>query len=77
MKEVLLKKIVIVVGKLTRSGVLWGGEGRGFAGASRDGDGARKFFPSCGGKQEWGKTKLCETRAKTPSFDPILPHYHP
>ena len=52
MKYVLLRKIVIVVGKLTRSGVLWGGEGRGFAGASRDGDGARKFFPSC--RAVWG-----------------------
>ena len=59
MKYVLLRKIVIVVGKLTRSGVLWGGEGRGFAGASRDGDGARKFFPPC--RAVWGseKTKLC------------------
>ena len=50
MKYVLLRKIVIVVGKLIRSGVLWGG--RGFAGASRDGDGARKFFPSC--RAVWG-----------------------
>ena len=32
MKQVLLKKIVIVVGKLTRSRVLWDRVGWGFAG---------------------------------------------
>ena len=31
MKQVLLKTIVIVVGKLTRSRILWGGVGRVFA----------------------------------------------
>ena len=45
MKQVLLKIIAIVVGKLTRSRVLRGGAG--LRGAPRDGNGARKFFPSC------------------------------
>ena len=45
MKQVLLKIIAIVVGKLTRSRVLWGGVG--LCEAPRDGNGARKFFPSC------------------------------
>ena len=45
MKQVLLKTIVIVVGKLTRSRVL---RGRAvFCGASRGRDRARKFSPSC------------------------------
>ena len=46
MKQVLLKTIVIVVGQFKRSRFLWGGAR--FRGASRGGDGIRKFFPSCG-----------------------------
>jgi len=42
--------------------------------APRGGDGARKFFPSCGAGQEWYKTKLCEVGVKTPSFGPTPPH---
>ena len=45
MEHVLLKTIVIVVGKLTRSRVLQGGAG--LYRAPRAGDGAKKFPPSC------------------------------
>ena len=45
MEHVLLKTIVIVVGKLTRSRVLQGGAG--LCGAPRAGDGSKKFSPSC------------------------------
>ena len=47
-KQVLLKTIVIVMGKLTKSRVLRGEAG--LRGALRGGDEARKFFPSCGGR---------------------------
>ena len=40
-----IKKIVLVVGKLTKSRVLRGE--MGFRGTPRDGDGVRKFSPSC------------------------------
>ena len=46
MKQVLLKTIVIVVGKLTRSKVLRGGAG--LHGASRSGDGTRNFLRHAG-----------------------------
>ena len=39
----ILKIIVIIVGKLTRSGVLW--NGARLREAPRSGDGVRKFFP--------------------------------
>ena len=71
MKQVLLKKIVIVVGKLTRSKVLWGGAR--LRGALRSGDGTRKNSLSCRVRQEWSKTKPCGARAKTPSFVPTPP----
>ena len=44
MKQVLLKTIVIVVGKLTRSRVLR--SGAGLCRVSRGGDEVRKFSPS-------------------------------
>ena len=56
-KQVLLKTIVIVAGKLTRSRVLQGGPGLRVA--LGGGDGARKFSPSCEAGQGWGKTKPC------------------
>ena len=48
-KQVLLKIIAIVMGKLTRSRVLWGGAG--LCRVPRGGDGAGKFSPYVG----WGK----------------------
>ena len=75
MKHVLLKTIVIVVGKLTRSRVL---RGRAvFCGASRGRDRARKFSPSCEAGRGWGKKKSCKAGAKTPYFGPTPLHYHP
>ena len=75
MKQVLLKTIVIVVGKLIRSRVLWGGVG--LRRAPRVEDGARKILPSCGAGRGWGKTKLCGAGMKAPSFGPASPHHHP
>ena len=75
MKQVLLKIIAIVVGKLTRNRVLWGGAG--LCRAPRGGDGAGKFSPSCGVGQGWSKMKPCGTEVKTPSFGPAPPHCHP
>ena len=60
-KQVLLKTIVIVVGKLIRNRVLRGGGG--LCGAPKGGDGS--------------KTKLCETGMKTTSFGPVPPYCHP
>ena len=74
MKYVLLKKIVIVVGKLIRSRVLQGGVG--FHGALKGGDRARNFFLSCGVGRGWDKTKQCGSRAKTSSFGPALAYCH-
>ena len=75
MKYVLLKKIVIVVGKLIRSRVLR--SGAGFRGAPKGKDGVRKFSSSCGAGQGWSKTKSYGAGAKTPSFRPAPPHCHP
>ena len=75
MKQVLLKTIVIVVGKLTRSRVLRGGVG--LREAPRGGDETRKFSPSCGVSREWGKTKPYGVGAKTPSFGLAMPYCHP
>ena len=73
MKHVLLKTIVIVVDKLTRSRVLQGGAG--LRGAPLGGDGARKFSLSCEAGWGLGKTKSCGAGAKTPSFrTPPAPH---
>ena len=69
MKQVLLKKIVIVMGKSTRSIVLWGGVG--IREAPRGGDGVRKFSLSCEMRRGWGKTKSCETGVKTHPPCPI------
>ena len=74
MKYVLLKKIVIVVGKSTRSRVLRGR--MGLHGALRDGDGARKFFLLCGARMGWDKTKQCGLKVKTSSFDLALAYCH-
>ena len=52
MKQVLLKTIVIVVGKLTRSRVLRGGAR--LRGAPRGGDEARKFSLSCEARRRDG-----------------------
>ena len=74
-----MKTIVIVVGKLTRSRILWGGVGWGGAGlckAPKGRDEARKFSPSCGARRGWGKIKPCGVGAKTPSFGPATPHFH-
>ena len=70
-----IKTIVIIVGKLTKNRVLWGGAV--VCEAPRSRDRARKFSPSCGAGWGWGKTKPCEVRVKTPSFGPTLPHWHP
>ena len=61
MKQVLLKTIIIVVDKLIRSRVLQGGASWGPKGQGW----GKKFSPSCG------------AGAKTPSFEPAPPHYHP
>ena len=58
-KKVLIKKIVIVVSKLTRSRVLRGGVG--LRGALRDRDEIIKFSLSCGASWGWGKIKPCST----------------
>ena len=68
-KQVLLKTIVIVAGKLTRSRVLRGGLGLHVA--LRGGDGARKLSLSCEAGRGWGKTKPCERgRRPHPSDSP-------
>ena len=70
MKQVLLKTIVIVVGKLTRSRVL---RGRAvFCGALRGRDKARKFSPSCEAGRGWGKKKSCKAGRRLHTSD--LPH---
>ena len=74
MKQVLLKTIVIVVGKLTRSRILWCGAG--LCKAPKGRDEARKSSPSCGARRGWGKIKPCGVGAKTPSFGPATPHCH-
>ena len=71
MKQVLLKKVVIIVDKLTKSRVLRGGAG--IRRALRGRDGATKFSPSCRAGRRWGKTKSCGAKAKTPSFGPASP----
>ena len=75
-KQVLLKKNVIVVGKLIRSRVLRSGSE--ICEAPRGGDGARKFFQSCGmGRAGDGvRQKPYGVGAKTPFFGPALPHCH-
>ena len=73
MKRVLLKTIVIVVGK-SRSKVLQ--DRVGLHMASRGGDGVRKFSPSCRAMQRWSKIKPCQVRVKILSFGPIPPHCH-
>ena len=75
MKQVLLKTIVIVVGKLTRSRVIWGGAG--FHKASRGRDGVRKFSLSCGVGRGWSKKKPCRAGPKIPSFEPAPLNCHP
>ena len=55
-KQILLKTIVIVMGKLTRSRVLRGGVG--LHGALSGRDGVRKFSLTCGTRQGWGKTTM-------------------
>ena len=74
MKQVLLKTIVIVVGK-SRNKVLQ--DRAGLHRASRVGDGVRKFSPSCKIMQGWSKVKPCRTGVKILSFSPIPPHCHP
>ena len=75
MKQVLLKNIVIVMGKLTRSRVLW--DGAGLCRALRGKNGVNKFSLSCGVRRGWDKTKPFGVGAKTISFEPALPHCHP
>ena len=65
MKQVLLKTIVIVVGK-SRSKVLQ--DRAGSHRASRGGDGVRKFSPSCRAMQGWSKIKPCRAGVKILSF---------
>ena len=60
------------MGKLIRSKVLRGGHE-----APKGGYRVRKLSPSCEARQGWDKTKPCGTEAKTPSFRPTPPHYHP
>ena len=49
----------------------------GLRGAPRDGDGVRKYSPSCGVGRGWGKIKPCGAGMQTLSFGPALPHCHP
>ena len=63
-------KFVIVVGKLTRSRVLW--DRAGLRETPKGEDGARKFSPSCGAGQGWGKTKPCLGGGGEGGKDPIL-----
>ena len=49
------------------------GAGQGLAQAPRVRDRVRKFFPSCGVEQEWGKKKPCKAGVKITSFDPTPP----
>ena len=51
--------------------------GAGLHGATRGEDGVIKFSLSWEAGQGWGKTKPCGAGTKTPSFGPVLPHYHP
>ena len=69
MKQVLLKTIVIVVGK-SRSKVLQ--DRAGLHRASRVEDGVRKFSPSCRVMQGWSKIKPCRAGVKILSFSPIV-----
>ena len=55
MKYILLRKIVIVVGKLTRSGVLWGGAG--LRGGLKGRGWSKKIFPVMQGSVGIGKDK--------------------
>ena len=71
MKQILLKTIVIVVDKLTRSRVLR--DGARLCEAPRSGDKVRQFSPSCGVERGWGKIKPYEAGVKTPSFGPTRP----
>ena len=75
MKQILLKIIVIIVDKLTRSRVLR--DGARLCKAPRSGDEVRKFSPSCGVERGWGKIKPYGAGVKIPSFGPTPPHYHP
>ena len=52
-----IKKIIITLGKLTKTRVLR--DGAGLCRASRGENKARKFFPSCGVGRGWGKKKPC------------------
>ena len=75
MNQILLKIIVIVISKLTKIRVLR--DRAGIRNAPMGGDGVGKFFPLYRVGRGWNKTKLCEVRAKTLSFEPIPPHCHP
>ena len=72
MKQVLLKTIVIVVGK-SRSKVLQ--DRAGLHRVSRGGDETRKFSPSCRAMQGWGKTKPCRAGVKILTI--LRPHSGP
>ena len=71
MKQVLLKTIVIVVGK-SKSKVL---QDTGLHRASRGGDGVRKFSLSCRAMQGWGMTKPCRAGVKILAI--LRPHSAP
>ena len=72
MKQGLLKKIVIVVGKLIRSRVLRGGAR--LRGALRGEDGARKFSTSCkAGRGEDGVRQNLAGRGRKPP--PLAPRH--
>ena len=73
MKQVLLKKVVIIVDKLTKSRVLRGGVG--IHRALRGRDGATKFSPSCGARRggDGARQNLAVRRQKSPSFGPASP----
>ena len=75
MNQILLKIIVIVINKLTKSRVLR--YRIGIRDAPRGENGVGKFFPLYRVGWGWNKTKLCEVGAKTPSFEPVPPHCHP
>ena len=87
-KQVLLKTIVVIVDKLTKSKVLRDGAGGGGAlrGPKGWGWGKKIFLVMWVGQEwvrqnhagwEWSKTKPYGMGLKIPSFGPTPPHCHP
>ena len=75
MKQVLLKKVVIIVGKLTKSRVLQGGAG--IRRALRAGMGQQNFPHHAGRGEDGARQNLVRRRQKPHPSDPLRPHCHP